>query len=148
MKIRNVFKLTAFFLVLCLSFSRCAKEEEGPEEENPTAPASKFTWKTNSGSTETASESYFISAYNNIYANKNGATVVDIVLSDLSKGTYNISPSTGVTLEYFGESNSKQGSSGTVTITENTGALVSGYYSCSFSGGGTISGEFSNVPKK
>ena len=150
MRKNHLLKLSFLFVLL---FIGCAKETDAPKEETPvtpTAPAKKFMWTINGGSAIVADDSYFVPAFDNIVASKGTATV-DIILDTLGKGTHNISPSLGITLDYNDGTNTRSGKSGSVIITENTGTLISGTFTSSLIGGGTtstITGEFSNVPKK
>ncbi len=132
-----------------LLFSSCQKEASKPEEETttPTAVTTKFTWTAGSTSA-TADNSFYVPAFNNIYAAKVNGAYVDITLEDLNKGNHTINPSQGVTLEYSDGTNTFKGKSGTVTISENTGTKLSGSYNCTLENGTNISGSFSNVPQK
>ena len=149
----HLIKLSLLCVALVFLLIACAKETDAPKEEEPvtpTAPAKKFTWVINGGATILASDSYFVPSFDNIVASKGTATV-DIILDTLGKGTHNISPSFGITLDYNDGTNAYSGKSGAVVITENTGAFISGTFTSSLIGGGstsTITGEFSNVPKK
>lgn len=138
--------LCVALIVICIS---CAKDSNKPDDPNTPAPSNtaKFTW-TKGNSSGTADDAYVVNAYNEIYATKSGGIYVDIILDALSKGSYTISPSAGISLEYSDGSATFTGKSGTVTITESTATTVSGNFNCTFSSGGSISGEFSNLPKK
>lgn len=153
MKKIHLTALASLLLFASFIFSGCAKEEDAPEEKTPsnpiTPPPAKFSWVINGGAEVTADETYYVAAYSNIYAAK-GTRTVDIILDDLSKGTYQIS-APAITIDYFDGTNTHSGKSGTVVISENTGSLLSGSFTCALSGGGSnssITGQFSSVPKK
>lgn len=149
MKIGRIFKLSSLIIVVSLLVIGCGKDPNEPDEETPGTSQVKFTWSVNGGSTITASDGYYIFSYNEIIATKAGSTAIDIILDDLTKGTHNISPSNGITLEYYDGSATFDGKSGTVTISENTGTSLSGSFTCVLNGGTTtIAGQFSNLPKK
>lgn len=146
---KNIF----LFLIVAFSgmvlFSACEKEADKPEEENPNPTVtSKFTWSETSG-TFTADYAEFNPDFNNIYASKVDGSSVDITLEDLNKGTHSIVPSQGRTLAYTDSKNvTHNAKSGSVSISENTGASLSGSYNCTLENGSSISGSFSNIPKK
>ncbi|WP_317899676.1 hypothetical protein [Aurantibacillus circumpalustris] len=149
MKNNRFFLFTALTIVMMSLIIACAKETNEPEEEPPVASQVKFTWSINGGSTIDASDGYCISAYNEIIAIKTGATAIDIILEDLNKGSHAISPANGITLEYNNGSANFNGKSGSVTITENSGTTLAGTFNCSLDGnGGSLTGQFSNLPKK
>lgn len=138
----------AFTAALAVVVTSCKKDESSPEE-NPSSPssASGFTWTVN-GSTVKADSGFFIPAFNNIVAYKNGSSV-DIVLSSLSVGTYSISSATGNTLQYETSSTSQGASSGTVGISSrNASNQMTGSFSASFAGSTVtnISGQFIDLP--
>jgi len=148
----SILKFTGLIAVLVFVFAGCAKDETEPEEETPTtpgtSPAKKFTWNIDGNSTVTADDSYFIPGFNNIVATKSTSTV-DIILDDLNQGAHIISPS--ITLDYSSSSSTLPAKSGTIVITENTGSLIAGTFTCAFSQGSSVNsikGEFSDVPKK
>ncbi|MBL7933961.1 MAG: hypothetical protein JNL60_18800 [Bacteroidia bacterium] len=146
-------KKYSFLLLLAaftgvLFFSACTKEADKPEEENP-APTvtSKFTWS-QSSTNYTADYSEFVPDFNNIYASKIDGSSIDIFLDNLNKGAHTIVPTAGRTFVYTDSNGIKhEATSGSVTISENTGTTLSGSYSCTLDIG-TISGSFSNIPKK
>lgn len=150
----NIIKFTGLLALVIAVFTGCAKAEKEPEEENPTnpitTPAKEFIWSIDGNTTVTADDSYFVPSFDNIIASKSTSTV-DVILNDLNKGSHTISPSNGVTLDYTAGSITYSAKSGTFIITENTGSLIAGTFTCSFPPGSafnTIKGEFSNVPKK
>jgi len=154
MQTKSVFKFIGLLLVFTFLFSACAKDEDEPEEETPgtvTPPPAKFAWTINGGAEVVANETFFVPAYNNIYGTKTGGKNIDILLEDLSKGTHNIAPSNGITLEYTDGGTTYSCKSGSVVITENTGLLVSGNFHSVYTSAGssnTIIGTFSSIPKK
>jgi len=153
MKNINIIRFVCLLILSLFIFSGCAKDPDEPEEETPTTPITpppaKFSWVINGGTTVVADETYFVEAYSDIYAAK-GTKTIDIILDALDKGTYQISQPIR-TLDYFDGTNTQKGQSGTVVITEKSAGLISGSFTCTMSSGGsssTISGEFSNIPKK
>lgn len=126
----------------------CEKEASKPEEET-TTPVSSYSFSWTTGSTSfSADNSFFVPAFNNIYAAKVNGAYVDITLDDLTKGNHTINPSAGITFEYSDGTTTFNGKSGTVTISENTGTTLSGSYSCTLENGSSISGSFSKIPQK
>ena len=104
MKTKFIYPL---FIALSMSlsglvFTGCAKAEKETEDPANTGgvvtPVSEFDWTPNGSSAVTASESYYIPAYNNIVATKGGgSSYVDITLDNLNVGAHTISPSAGIT---------------------------------------------------
>lgn len=154
MKIKSLILLSALCTAFIFSFSSCVKDPDEPAEETPTpvaAPPAKFTWAVNTGSNIYAEEMYFVPSFSNIYATKSNGSSVDISLEDLDQGTHAISSANGITLEYITSTSTLNATSGTVFISENTGVLLSGTFTCALAGGGVssnIKGEFMNIPKK
>lgn len=148
----SILKRAGMFLLLVISFSGCVKDPDEPEEETPapTTPTPVFNWSVNNGTAVSGDDAFYVAAYNEIYGNKNGVTIVDIILDTIAKKTYNISQSAGITLDYFDGTTSRTAKSGIVTISEINGTRISGSYNCTFTGGTitSVSGQFSNLPKK
>jgi hypothetical protein len=142
---------TVVFLISFLIFSGCAKDEPEPEDPGGTTTTGStlgnFTWSISGNPNVTADSSRYIPAFSNIVAYK-GNSSVDIVLSALSVGSYSISSSQGNTLEYHTGSSTYFGTTGTVTITSNTGSKISGNFSSALTNCISISGQFSDVPKR
>jgi hypothetical protein len=148
MKKKVLLPLAGLCVFMLLLFNSCVKDLVTPDEPNETGNG-RFTW-TKGGSVNiiTATDAYVVAAYNEIYASRAGGEYVDIILDDLSQGSYTISASSGRSLEYSDGKTTFTGQSGYVVISDNTGITISGNFSCTLSGGGSISGEFSHLPKK
>jgi hypothetical protein len=151
MKMRKIFFMTVV-AAITLSVLSCAKAEKEPEPEDPvpSEPAPVFNWDPAGGSHTVADSGYFIKAYNEIVAYKNGnSNLVDIRLSDSKSATYTISSSTGNQLEYVVGSKTYTGTFGTVTLVNNN-TKISGSFSCALSGGSitSVSGQFSDIPAR
>jgi hypothetical protein len=149
MTMKRIF-LNAIAVVLTASMISCAKAEKEPDpvDPGPSEPAPTFDWSPSSGGTIVADSGYFIKAYNEVVAFKNGNNnVVDIRLSDSQSGTYTISSTSGNQLDYQVGSKTYTGTVGTVTLVNNS-SKMSGSFSCSLAGGTVtaISGHFSNIP--
>lgn len=141
--------------ILGLFVTGCAKAEKETEDPVNTGgvvtPTSEFDWTPGGSSAVTASESYYIPAYNNIVATKNGgSSYVDITLDNLNVGAHTISPSAGITLEYATLTTTYTAKSGVVNITEKSGTLLSGNFTAALNGGTltSISGKFEYIPQK
>lgn len=140
---------TATILLLFLFFG-CTKSEKEPDEPLPTTTGNtidddfKWTWN---GVTVTADSSFYIPGFNNIVAYK-GQAYVDIVLSNLSVGTYSISNSTGNSLEFNTGMQVLTANTGIVKITSNTGSRLSGTFNATLTGNEPMSGQFKDIPKK
>ena len=146
-RLNSLLILLAYSLLFLFS---CKKDENTPIND-PVTPTSNFKWSTDGSASVTASEAYFIAAYNNIVATKSGSTAsVDVVLDDLKVGSHAISASTGITLEFVNQGTTYTGESGTVVISQNTGTLLSGSFSAQLSGGTikTITGSFTDLKEK
>lgn len=154
-KFANYLLLFSGVIILSIMFTNCAKAEK--ETEDPASnsgaitPTSEFNWTPDGSSAVTASESYYIPAYNNIVATRGGgSSYVDITLDNLNVGAHTISPSAGITLEYATSSATYTAKSGVVNITEKTGTLLSGNFTAALNGGTltSITGKFENIPQK
>ena len=115
---------TILFLSSLLLFS-CAKDEyvdEDPSGGNGGSGTNgSFTWMVNNGSSVSANDYFFVSAFNNIVGKHTGTgKYVDITLDNLSTGTYNISASKGILFEYFDGTKAYTAVSGVVTISAKT----------------------------
>lgn len=134
-------------------FSACAKEEEEPVDPagSGSTTSSYFTWTSDNGSTVNANDYYFVTAFNNIVGKKtSNSSFIDISLDDLTEGSYTLSSSKGILLEYNDGSKSYFASSGLVTITKNSGNKLSGNFNANFSGSAvlSVSGSFADIPAK
>lgn len=137
-------------LPVLLLTTRCQKDAGQPNDPNPSSNSS-FSWTPAGGATVVADNFYYITAYNNIVANKTGnLTSIDIILDDLSVGSHTISPSKGITLDYVYSGTTYSGKSGIVNITSKTGGLISGNFNAALAGGTitSISGEFTDLHEK
>lgn len=143
--------LVLLFIML-MYLGACAKKTEDPNGEPPVnLPEAKFWWQINNGASTFANESYFIPAYSNIVATKTDGSSIDIILNELNPGTYSIAPFAGITLDYNDANTTYPANAGRVVISENTGILMSGSFTCTFMNAGTgntLTGGFSDVPGK
>lgn len=151
---KHLLSILTLLTLVTLMFTGCAKAEKEPEEPTPTTtgstPEPEFRWTPSGGSLVVTNNAYFIPAYNNIVALRNGTSAsVDIVLDNLDEGNHVISSTSGITLEYNDGTTTHTGKSGSVNITES-GATLSGNFTCTFSGGSvsSISGSFTDIPQK
>jgi hypothetical protein len=152
MKHKRLLLLFTSLLGLLFLFNSCAKDPNEPEEEEtPIAPPMKFNWTVSGGTSVSAADAYYVPSYNEIVATKSGVTAIDIILDALNKGTYNVSPSNGITLKYNDGTSTYNAKSGTVVITENNETTITGTFNCVLNVNGatsSITGEFANIPKK
>ena len=157
MKNKIPFKLifSSAILSLFLVFG-CVKDEDGPEEPEvtttttgSTTPQSNFKWTEGGASTSTTADSSVCYVQiTTLYAFKNGTVnTVEINLSDIGPGQYNISSVSGNELKYVRNGATFIAKSGLVTITSNSNGRISGNYSTAFSVSSPsgLSGEFSDV---
>lgn len=85
--------------------------------------------------------------YNSIIAQNNNATIIEIVLSDLAVGTYDLSLPYAFT---YVKSGHWTASAGTLTITKNENNKLSGTFEATagsgVSGVNSVKGEFNDLP--
>lgn len=159
MKIRKPYFLK-FILLLLLSslifLISCAKASSDPDKNTSTVPSgntsnTQFTWTNNAGSSVTADSSNYYTSFTTIFAFKNGITnSLEINLSSLNVGAYLLSNTTGNALTYIVNSTTYTAKSGTVNITANNSAGLSGNFNCALSGGTltSLNGQFTEIPKR
>lgn len=139
---------TFLFYSVCLVIfaASCAKEETLPDSPSTPANSANFSWTVN-GITTTADSAICYLQLTTVYAYKNGlAQTIELNLSDVISDTYPVNAVSGNEIKYVNGSSNLSVSSGTVIITNNSGSKLNGNFSGSFpSGGGTISGQFTDV---
>jgi hypothetical protein len=149
-------KLSKLFCILFVTgvlLSSCAKDEDVPEDPSGSggSTSSSFNWSVNNGASIFANDYYFVSAFNNIVGKKtSNASYIDISLDNLDPGSYTISLSKGILLEYNDGSISHTASSGIVNISSHLNGLLSGNFTASVKNSSitTISGQFTDIPEK
>lgn len=154
-------KLNKIWLVpsvcLALLVASCAKEEVTPQDPGTggggggTTNKGTFKWTLSNGNTTTADSSVCYLQFTTLYAYKSGTlTTVEINLSDMSTGTYVLSPTTGNEFKYVSGSINSSASGGTVYLTNTANGKVSGNFNCAFTNTavGSMSGSFSDVPMR
>jgi hypothetical protein len=101
------------------------------------------------GSVVTADSAYAYVQSFVLFAIKNSGQNVEVNLSSMNTGTYNISSATGNQLKYSDSSN-EHNASGTFVISSATSSKMTGYFNCTFTGSNlsSITGTFSEVPKR
>jgi hypothetical protein len=150
--------ITALTSVILIIFfiSGCTKDEDGPEDPGTgtttttgSVPASEFKWSVNTSTASVIADSAFCYAqFTTLYAYKSGTVnTVEINVSDIVPGTYNISSVTGNELKYVTGGTTFNATSGSVKILTNSGGKLSGNFSCGFgsSSPSSIAGSFQEV---
>lgn len=139
--------LTVFSLLLTGILFSCKKEEN--TNANNTTDQAGFYYAENGSSSQTKAENaYANKQYKTIIAQMQSKTVVEIVLDNLQTGTYSLAKKYAFT--YVKEGSYWESSAGTLTITKNDGAKVSGTFEATAGTGVTgvnnISGKFIDIP--
>jgi hypothetical protein len=145
-----------FFLSGIIFLISCAKASSDPDKNTSTAPAgntsnTQFTWSNNAGNSVTADSSNYYASFTTIFAFKNGViNSLEINLSSLNVGAYSLSNLTGNALTYIVNSTTYTAKSGTVNITANNNAGLTGNFNCALAGGTltSLSGQFTEIPKR
>ena len=152
--LKNFFslKITTLFIALSFLSVSCQKEDPEPEPQpnNPgTTNPPYFKWQIDNGAVVTADSAYAYVQSFVLFAIKNTGQNVEVNLSSMNTGTYNISTATGNQLKYSDSSNEHE-TSGTFVISSSTSSKMTGYFNCTFTGSSlsTITGTFSDVPKR
>lgn len=136
--------------VFIFSLSSCSKEE-ATEPEGSKSTESGFFYAENSASAMIkADEATANKQHKTIIAKKSGATVVEIVLTDLKAGTYDLSARYAFT--YVKSAVFWEASAGTLTITKNDGSKLSGTFKATAGSGvqgvTTVEGKFTDIEIK
>ena len=140
-------------IVVGITLAGCAKEDDPPEDPSGggsggSVSSSVFSWTAGSGSKTTADSSVCYVQITTIYGYKNGTSnTVEINLSDIAQGSYQLSSTTGNALTYVQGGNTFNAKSGSVNITASGGGKISGNFSAAFPAGSvtSITGEFTDV---
>jgi hypothetical protein len=144
-------KITTLFVTVALLLASCEKEEVTPDPQpnNPAPATSSFKWQINNGQVVTADSAYAYAQSFVLFAIKNSGANVQVNLSSMATGSYNISSSTGNQLTYSDASNEYE-AAGTFIISASSSTQMSGHFNCTFPGSSlsTITGTFSDVPKR
>jgi hypothetical protein len=151
---KRAIKYFLFFIVCTITFVSCAKDEPAPEEPVPNDPIKTdppyFRWSTSAGGLTESDSSHAYVNSNVIFAFKNGNShSIEVRLSGMQAGTYQLSSATGNELDYFINNTLYQGT-GTFIISESVSNKMSGNFSCSLTGGTltALSGTFLSIPKR
>jgi PBP1b-binding outer membrane lipoprotein LpoB len=136
-----VMTMATVFLISCSS-------DDSSEAEQPQQTEQGFFYEEN-GTTPflKADDTWVNGDYNSIIAQKQGSTVIEIVLTDLEEGTYDLSAPYAFTYVKGGY---WEASAGTLTITKNEGNKLSGTFEATAGSGVTgvnsVEGEFHEIP--
>lgn len=146
-------KAIQYFSILVLVFaillSSCNKDDDNNIEDTPSETG--FFYGENGTTTLTkADEAQANKDYKTIIAKKDNNTIVEIVLTDLKPGTYDLSAKYAFT--YVKNNQHWEASAGTLTITKNDGNKISGTFKATagagVSGVNSVEGKFNDIPLK
>ncbi|MCB9032823.1 MAG: hypothetical protein H6553_03215 [Chitinophagales bacterium] len=145
-KIKHILILLFVSIFLVSFFQACTKNEDSTPSNSNTNVG--FYYGENNTTTLTKADSSWVNgSYNTIIAQNSGSTVVEINLSGLSVGTYNISLINMIT---YIKGSYWIASSGSVTITKNESNKLSGTFVATagsgISGVDSLKGEFTDIP--
>lgn len=139
------------FLILTITimFSFCKPKVEGPEDNN--ANDIGFFYAENNTSTLTkADDAVANKQFNTLIAKKNNQTVIEINLNDFKIATHSLS--TKYAFTYVKDNKHWEATAGTLTISKNDGAKISGTYEATAGAGvsavATVKGNFTDIPLK
>lgn len=140
--------LSVLFLVFAVSLSSCNKDDDNNPKSTPSETG--FFYGENGTATLTkADEAQVNKDYKTILAKKDNNTVVEIVLTDLKPGTYDLSAKYAFT---YINGTQWEASAGTLTITQNDGNKISGTFKATagagVSGVNSVEGKFNDIPLK
>ena len=146
--------ITTVLLACLIIFSSCAKDEPDPEDPGSGNPVVTdppyFRITPQPGSTISCDSAHAYVSSNVIFAfHSGGASSIEMRLSEINTGVYQISSLSGNQFEYYTGSVLYTGT-GTVNITSSTSDALSGNFNCTLSGGTltAISGNFDDIRKR
>jgi len=130
-------------------FSSCKPNVEGPEDNNSNDIG--FFYAENNASTLTkADDAVANKQYNTLIAKKNNQTVIEINLTDFKTGAHSLSSKYAFT--YVKDNKHWEATAGTLTISKNDGAKISGTYEATEGAGvaavTAVKGNFTDIPLK
>jgi hypothetical protein len=145
-------KITISLSVLALIFTACQKDEPEVKIEEPvnTVPPI-FNWQLNTGTSFSSDSTFCYTGFNDIYAFRNGlANSLEIKLSALTTGTYNISSANGIALTLTSANKTYTANSGKVIINASSSNKISGTVNATFNSTvvSSLSGNFTDVTKR
>lgn len=136
--------LVAFSMVLLFS---CSSDDSSSPSGQTTAEQGFFYNENGITPLLKADDAWVNGSYKSIIAQNNNATIVEIVLTDLAEGTYDLSLPYAFTYVKGGH---WEASSGTLTITKNENNKLSGTFEATAGSGvagvDSVKGEFNDLP--
>lgn len=148
MKLKNLTYLALTALVLMLNYS-CTKSDDS-KKTTPTTPSSPtaltgFFYSVDAATDSTKADTSWVNGrYNTIIAQKSSKTIVEINLTALTVGTYNISSSN--MLSYDLGTSYWSATGGTVVISKNSDNKLTGYYNVTGTGSvNKVHGSFTDI---
>jgi hypothetical protein len=146
---KRISSAISFLALAFILTTSCNKEDDG-NQPSSSGEAGFFYAENSAASFTKANEVTANKQYNTIIAKVNNATVVEIVLTDLKKGSYPLS--TRYAFTYVKDGKYWEATAGTLTITKDDGNKISGTYEATagsgVSGLNSVSGKFTEVPVK
>ena len=146
-------KIIISLSALLLFFASCQKDEPEVKTDDPpvnnTPPI--FNWTLNTGTSFASDSTFCYNGFNDIYAFRNGlANSLEIKLSALTTGTYNISSANGIALTLTSANKTYTANSGKVIITSSSSNKISGNVNAAFNSTvvSSLTGDFTDVPKR
>ncbi len=136
---------TMFLSLACTKEDPIVNEPNEPQDPN----AAFFSWRLDGGTQVHADSAVSYEQSHVIFAYEHGGGSLEIILSEMKAGTYNISTATGNQLTYT-QDNTMYETTGTVNISSSTISNLSGSFDCAFKSGPykNIKGEFKDIPKR
>jgi hypothetical protein len=144
--IRHILMLTLVASAVC--FTSCKDDKEDDQTSTNQTSEAGFFYAENGASTKTKADAAQVNKqHNTIIARKNNTTVVEIVLTDLKAGTYDLSAKYAFT--YVKDGKFWEATAGQLIITKNDGKVISGTFDATAGAGvdgvNKVSGTFSDI---
>lgn len=136
-------------LVSAIIFTSCTSNDDDDNNNGGQTVEAGFFYGENGTTTLTKAENAWANGqFNSIIAQNNGATIVEINLSGLTTGTYDLSGQ--YAFSYVSNGAIWESSAGTLTITKNESGKLSGTFNATagsgVSGINSVSGKFNDIP--
>ena len=142
---KSTLSLVLAFASITLFISSCSKSTTTI----PNTTTGGLTWIENTATTVTADSAYFDTRYSTLHAFKGGtAKIIELNLSAGTVGTYTVSSANSISYIASGSSTTYIATTGSVNITANASAKMTGSFSSTGTGASltSLSGTFIDIP--
>jgi hypothetical protein len=134
---------------ITITFFFCKPKVEDPEE-TPATSAGFYYGENNTSTLTKADDAVANKQFNTLIAKKNNQTIIEINLNDFKVGTHSLSAKYAFT--YVKDNKHWEATAGTLTISKNDGAKISGTYEATAGAGiaavTAVKGNFTDIPLK